>query len=465
MMRRPRSVISSELTHADGIWSRNLMALWLGQGVSQLGDRCYEVAFVWLLVGLTSSTLLIGAVFTMSYLPTVILLVVGGVWADRLSRRGILLASDLLRVGVTLVFAMLVTLGVINVVGMFVFAVAYALVGAFVNPALAALYPALIAPSDYGRATALSQVVRRVAWLVGPALGGLLIARWSVAAALMFDAGTFAVAVVATLVMRMPRQGRQSTDAAENSRSVSDVSGASGVSRPSFARELMSGIRFLLGEPGVLTIVLFFSFTNGLNDVEEVLVPVLARHELRLTAFSYGLLTSAFGAGALIGALFLSAVGDRVRHRVAAICGGTAALGGAIILMGAAPSFVWLILAYFVGGLGFITSEIVSLTLWQHIVPDAARGRVFSVMGAISMGMNPVGYLVAGALGQFVGVRSGLWIGGGLILALMACAYLLPAVRALDRRSFGGQSVAATLGAGEDGARGGEAMTAQGEAL
>jgi MFS family permease len=155
---------------------------------------------------------------------------------------------------------------------------------------------------------------------------------------------------------------------------------------------------------------------------------------LLLTAFAFGLLASCFGIGAVSGALLMGLFGQRLRHRAAAICGSLALFGLAIGAMGLAQSAAALYAAYLVAGTSFIVTEIASSSLWQQIIPNEMLGRVFGVMGTLAMGMNPLGLILAGLLGQVFGVREGLWIGGGAIVALSVLAFLLPMVRALDLR-------------------------------
>src|SRR5262249_40914108 len=137
------------------IWSllaplryRDFTLVWFGQGVSQIGDRCTEIALVWLIVGLTGSSLLLGSVLIAIYIPTLLLLLFGGFLADRGSRRGIILLCDALRAVVIAVFAGLTALGVVSLQEIFALALIYGGVGAFFTPALSALYPSLT-PSEH----------------------------------------------------------------------------------------------------------------------------------------------------------------------------------------------------------------------------------------------------------------------------------------------------------------------------
>ena len=130
-MQRIRTLLAPLSQH-------DFMLVWLGQGISQIGDRSTEFALVWLIVGLTGSSLLLGSVLIAIYIPTLLLLLFGGFLADRSNRRGIILLCDALRAVVIAVFAALVDSQCSSLQQIFILAVIYGLVGAFFGPALSA---------------------------------------------------------------------------------------------------------------------------------------------------------------------------------------------------------------------------------------------------------------------------------------------------------------------------------------
>ncbi|HEY7976323.1 MAG TPA: MFS transporter [Ktedonobacterales bacterium] len=401
--------------------------VWLGQSVSQMGDQVFMIALVWLLVGLTGSSLLMGAVLSASYIPTLLLLLFGGAIADRYSRRGIALLSDGLRALVTAAFAALVTLNLITVPEVFVFSAFYGLVGAFFNPALVALYPSLVTPKQYDAATSLRQITTQAAALAGPALGGLLIAQWSVGAALIFDAASFVVSFIALALMRRRSAAGAAPQTAEQANPAEQPG------RVSRWGEMFAGLRFLRGEPAIFMLILFFSLTNGLNDVEAVLVPRLVRLDLHLSATAFGLMAACMGIGGLLGAFMAGMTSARLRWRAQIIVGSMLLFGGAIILMGLAQNALTLDLAYAALGVTFAVPEVLSGALLQRVIPLQMMGRVVSFISLIAMAMNPAGLFLAGWLGDTLGVRAGLWIGGGAIAGLAALMLFTPAVRTLNQ--------------------------------
>jgi MFS family permease len=409
--------------------SHDFALLWIGQGLSLLGTYASWIAWIWLLTELTGSTALIGLVLAAYSLPAILLMLPAGVWVDRYDPRRIALWSEASSAVLGLVFAVLVTLDRISLATFVAFAILFGVGQAFINPALSALFPAIVRPHEFHAANSLRQASIQCASLIGPPLGGFLIAKWSIGIALAFDAATFALSAFVILCM----QYRHANPGSASARAAVQ-SGASTARR--FTIELLSGVRFLVSQSGMLTIILLFSITNALNNVEAVSVPVLARSDLGLSAAEFGFLGAFLGVGGLLGALAIGALGARVRHSAIIICGSMAVFGATIAAMGSARGAWGLYVMYVLIGLSSVVPEIVSATLWQQLVPRQMRGRVFSLLGTIAMAVNPVGFLFAGAIGEMFGVRQGLQIGGATIFCLSLLTLIVPSVRRIDQQVF-----------------------------
>jgi predicted MFS family arabinose efflux permease len=169
-----------------------------------------------------------------------------------------------------------------------------------------------------------------------------------------------------------------------------------------------------------------------------VLVPFVVQRELRLPATVYGVMGACLGLGTIDGALVIVALESRLRRRIFVVYVALLLFGGAIAAMGVThvlAAFYVAYVAYVAMGIGFIVPEIILTTLLQRIIPPDMRGRVFGTISAVAMAANPLGLLLAGALGQSVGPGGGLLIGGAAIIALAVLMFLFPAVRRLDHRA------------------------------
>jgi hypothetical protein len=144
-------------------------------------------------------------------------------------------------------------------------------------------------------------------------------------------------------------------------------------------------------------------------------------------------MAACMGVGGLIGAFIAGMAPPGLRWRAQFICGSMLIFGGAIVTMGLARDALTLDLAYGVMGVSFAVPEVLSGALFQRIIPNDMLGRVVSVISLLAMVMNPAGLFLAGWLGDTVGLRAGLWVGGGAIVTLALVALFTPTIRALNR--------------------------------
>lgn len=392
-----------------------VMAVLATGTLDSLGASIVSLAVIWLLTGLTHSAAELGLFFMIIELPYLLLLVPAGIWADRANRRRLALAVLALRILATLAIAWLAHL---HHLAWFVIAlavVAQEAASAVLQPALGAWLFGMTPPEEFAALSGWQQAGGNLATLLGPTLGGILVAVAGIPATIAAGALAGLANWLGIAMNRRPERPR------------ADAAQGAGVSAG-----FSAGWRFVRQSPGMLSMVLFFSATNGLNDVEAVLVPLLARLVLHLAAWQFGLLSTAFGVGGILGAFGGVRLDGRSLRKLPWAFGAMAVFGVAIVAMGFALNAWWLGISYFVLGLSFATTEVVTNALWQRMVPDDVRGRVMSTMSTLARIANPIGYAFAGWLGAALGIREGLWIGGGAIILLAALMVLSRSVRALE---------------------------------
>ncbi len=393
--------------------------------LDSLGGSVVSLAMIWLLTGITRSAGQLGLFFMIVELPYLLLLVPAGVWADRANRRRLALFMLALRIVATLVLAWLAHLHHVAWYLIAAAVVAQESMTAVLQPAYSAWLFGLTPAEDFAALNGWQQAGTHVATLLGPTLGGVLVGLAGIPGAIAAGAAS---GLVRWLGIGLNRRPERRTAAAEQTRSQT--------------HGFLVGWQFLRRNPAVLGMVLFFAATNGLNDVEAVLVPLLARLVLHLAAWQFGLLSTAFGAGGLLGAWAGVRVDGRSRSRLPWAFGAMAVFGLGIILMGLAMDGWWLGLCYFVLGITFALTEVVTGTLWQRLVPDEVRGRVMSTMGTLARTANPLGYVAAGWLGAVLGIRQGLWVGGGAIFVVTLAMMLSRGVRTLEGSSQASEDAA-----------------------
>ncbi|MGZ4614074.1 MAG: MFS transporter [Actinomycetes bacterium] len=393
--------------------------LFTGQVLSILGDRVTSVVLPFAVLAVGGGVGAVAVVSAAQFLPFAVLALPAGVWADRLDRKRIIIASDVTRFVCQLTAGILLLSGSADVTHLAVLAAVYGAADAFFAPAFTGLLPGTVAPVNLQPANALRGLSYSIGSVAGPVLAGLLVALSGPGGALLFDAGTFAVSV-ACLVPLRPRVIRDAMadDAPEASTQhflTSLKEGWSEVRRRSWV------LAFLGGMASYHVIVLPAIFVLG---------PVLAQEDLR-GAQSWAVITAGFGIGSVLGDLLLLRWRPRFALRVAALLLVGASCQAAFIGSGLG---VWAI-----AGLEVLAGICVTgtFTLWetslQEHVPDRALSRVSSYDYLTSAGLIPLGNLLSGAAVAALGLKQSLFTMSALGIAAALAVFAVPAVRHLPR--------------------------------
>ena len=361
-------------TNSDSLLNNpRFLQLWVGQACSFVGDAVSMVALVILVVKLTGSAAAVGGVLLARLLPTLASPLVG-VYADRLDRRAVLVASDLVRAILLLamVFArdLVVLLVLIFLMG---------LARTLFNPTIRAAFPGVVEGGDLTRANALVSGSFSVSITLGPAIGGLLVATIGVGAAFVLDAATFLLSALLLSRIPMPR--------------------SPSVGEGGYGRELKEGLKYLAKTRVLLAIVtgaFLTMLTINLTVPAEVF---LAKRTFGTGDAGYGLLVGVWGGGMVLGSSLMAVLGNRV----GALPFYFAAIG--LAGTGFAHTFILALGALAVAGIANGIDDVAASTILQERVPDALLGRVFSLnFFGLSAG-EVFAYLAGGALVDTAGPR------------------------------------------------------------
>ncbi|HVT70570.1 MAG TPA: MFS transporter, partial [Trebonia sp.] len=368
---------------------RSLLA---GLAVSQVGDWLYNLALVTLVYQRTGSAMWAGVATAARVVPMVALGPVGGVIADRFGRRGVMIASDLARLGLMLGLA-LVAAAHLPVLLVPVIAALATAASAPYLPCVSAITPRLVSGADLPGANAARSAVTAAGVIAGPALGGVLLLAGSAATAFVVNAVTFGVAVVFTLAIRDRR-------AFEIIRAGTGTAGG-------LLREIADGAAALRAHPAAIRLVGADVMGSLVYGMQTVLLILVAR-QAGLGLHGYGYLFAAIGAGGLAGTAVAGRVA-RLPHHVA-LAGSLALVGVPMLIL---PTAHWapaaLLLAGFTGA-GALCVEIMTETGLQRMLDDEVFGRAYGLALPASVGAIPVGALVAPVLVSAFGVTAALLV-------------------------------------------------------
>ena len=373
------------------------------QLVAQTGTWMQTVAQSWLVLQLTPSPFKLGLIGSLQFAPILLFSIASGALADRVRKRRLLIGAQAALGCQALGLAALVASGRVEYWHVAVLAFCSGLVNVLDQPARQSLVAEMVGRADVASAVALNSASFNAARIVGPGLGGLLIASFGVVPAFVLNGLGFAVAVIMLLGLR--------TQGAPKARSGEGV-----------LRDVVTGLRYAVSTPEIrLTLGLLFIVSICVFNF-TVYVPLVVRTVLHLGAEGFGLLMACLGVGAVTGALTVGALGAR-RPPAAVLFGAAALACGALVTLSTARTFsLAAVLLFFTGLFGLVLVASCN-TAMQLSAPDELRGRVMSLYTLIWGGVFPFGAFIVGAISEHWGVGRALLVNG--TVGLLGVALLL----------------------------------------
>jgi MFS family permease len=344
-----------------------------------------QVALGWLVYQDTDSPLMVGAVQGVRMVPFLVFGPLGGVLADRLDRRRLMLVSNVLTAAFALVLGMLAATNRAQLWQVFVLTSLIGMSFSFSLPVRQALIPSLVSRGHLMNAVALQSTGFQLTSVVAPAVAGLLIGAFNPGA--VFLANAVLYALVAILVARIKVPPRTDVEAAE-------------ARRESMVANVKQGFAYAAREPVVRTVLLLAMLPVVFGWPVMTLLPVFARDIFHIGASGLGYRNSALGAGALASTVTLASLGN-VSRRGWLLMGSCLLMGTGLILLGLTPrwpaglAFAFIMLTLI--GAGRMAFQALLSTIVQLTVPDHLRGRVMSIV-TLDLGLTPLGNLLAGAI-------------------------------------------------------------------
>jgi len=394
---------------------RDFALLWAGMTVSLLGDGIFVVAEAWQVYDLDNDPVALSLVGTAWTLGMVAFLLTGGVVTDRVDRRRVLIAADLVRAAALVAMGVLSLSGVIEIWHLVVLALFMGVGEAFFGPAFGAIVPDVVAKEHLVQANALDQLVRQAAArLAGPALGGFIVAAVGAGTAFLIDAGTFllSVACVAAMSVRaLPVERLRSA-----------------------RREMVEGLAYVRREPWLWATLVSASLSLlfFLGPI-EVLLPFVVRNDLGAGAGGYGTVLAATGVGAVAMSLVLGQTGVPRRYLTFMyVTWGLATLPFLVYAFGTAL-WQFVLFALFEGA--FMTAGMVVWgTLMSTRVPPELRGRVHSLDWFVSIGLTPLSFALTGPVSSAIGIDATLVLAAVVPALAMLVLYVVAGLRRDEER-------------------------------
>jgi MFS family permease len=403
--RRPSRLPSTVASFSD----HNFRLFWFGGLVSQTGTWMQMIAQPWLVLEITHSPIAVGTVGALQSLPVLCLALFAGVMTDRFPKHKLMLLTQSLSLVQAVILATLTLSGRVQLWHIYVLALSLGVFTAFDNPTRQSFVVELVGRERTVNAIGLNSAMINGARLLGPAIGGLVISTVGVGVCFVFNAVSYVAMLVALLLLRS-----------------GELKGVRVVKQDGrrILGELGEAMRFVFSVPELVVVVIALGGLGTFGYNFNTVIPLLAEGALHVDGVAFGLLTTAFGTGSVIGAL-TTATSGRASQRKLLL--GAASFSLVFMGVGLAPYYsvamaLLLVLGYC--GMTFATSANSSLQLQA---PDRLRGRVMGLYTLLMAGTTPIGSLLAGFLTSVIGIR--------LAIVCEACGCLLAVAIALIVRA------------------------------
>ena len=399
---QPRRVVLGHLLWRQtfaALRYRNFRLFFAGQLVSLTGSWMQNTAQGWLVYDLTHSKALLGIVAAVGSAPLMLFSILGGSVADRHPKRQIVLFTQTAMMVFAFLFATLVWSGHIRIWEILALAALGGLAMAFDMPARQAFMVEMTSRDDLMNAISLNSSIVNGARVVGPAVAGFLMAQVGLPWCFFLNGVSFLAVIAGLCLMRLPRF----------------------VPPPragSAWGHVAEGFVYVWRHPRLRTILVLFAVVGIFGWSYSVLLPAFAQDVLHVGQARYGMLLSANGIGALLGALTVASVGNRFNRR-RLVLGGLGVFSAMLLLLALVENYYLVLFCLAAGGWGMLLFFSTINTLLQTTASDEMRGRVMGIWTLVFGGVTPIGGVEAGVLSHYLGVRWAV-ASGALVCALAA---------------------------------------------
>jgi len=360
--------------------------------VSLIGTWIQAVAQSWLVFQLTHSAFLLGVVGFLSSIPVFFLSLFGGVLADRLNKRNILIATQTAFMLLAFILAVFTQLKLITPLEIMLIAVLNGIVMAFDAPSRQAVVVELVGKEHLFNAISLNSVAFNSSRIIGPALAGILVALIGMSGCFYINGISFLAVIIALLLIRL-----------NNNRVIREDNTA--------IKDIRDGLNFIKNNRLILILITMVGAVSLFGIAYAIFMPIFANDILKVGVKGLGVLMSSSGVGALIGALILARLGD-FKYKGKFLVLSSMIFSVSLILFSLSKTYIFSIITLiFIGGSSVAAIALIN-TILQTKVPDVFRGRVMSVFMLTFAGIMPFGNLISGWLAQVLGVSVAVMISG-----------------------------------------------------
>ncbi len=409
-------------------WFKRFIIIWSGQSASLIGSQLVQFALVWYLTIQTNSATVLAIASVAAIVPQILLSPIAGAYVDRWKRRHVMIAADALISLSTFVLIVLFALGYAQIWHIFVVLFVRSCFTAFHWPASRAATTMLVPEEHLTRVAGLNQSMQGFANILAPPIAAVLIAFLPIEQVLVFDILTALLAIFPLLVIKFPEPVPKDGP------------------RQKVIVDLKEAFVYLRGWRGAITMMSMFMIVNMLITPAFNLMPILVVDAFHGGAYEYATLEAVAGIGMISGGIALSIWGG-TKKKIITVMSSTILAGIGITLMALVPGNGFLLilgLVLFVGVMMPMLNGSLN-SLLQASIPKGMQGRVFALMGSMSLAAAPVGMAFAGPIVDGVGIQVWFLIAGIPTALIGVIAFLLPSVMGIEDPSSQPEGLGETL--------------------
>lgn len=390
--------------------NRNYRLYWFGQMISLMGDSMQTIGQAWLVLDLTHSAWQLGLVSALQFVPTLLFALFGGIFADRWPKQRVLLITESTDMCLAFLLWALSASGAIQIWHIYVVALLFGLTNSLSQPTSSAFVVELVGRDDLPNAVALNSTRMNLARIVGPGIGGVIIAASSVTTLFLLNALSFLAVIIGLALINthaLYAQVQPHTSTGE---------------QQSVWRSLREGMEYVWKTPAIVLLIVVVGLVLLFGENLHVVLPLFATDVLHVGAPGFGFLSAAMSIGALLASLWLA--WSHLRPTISRVLVATLAFAGLEAIF--AVSHIYLLSLMLIACIGATTAVFgaLSTTILQTVAPDHLRGRVISVYVLFFTGSLPLGSLLTGWLLSLYGPSSGLLICTALCLLVAGAGWL-----------------------------------------
>ena len=377
------------------------------------GQWVQQVTLGWLLYDLTGNSMLLGALNGLRALPFLVTGPMAGVAADRMDRRKLLIYTQWALILTAVAMGMLVASPFLHVWHIFLFTLITGIAWTITEPVRMSMIPAAVPKEDLANAVALNSGGFNLTKVIGPALGGALIAWFGAAENFFVQAIAYSGVLAMIYLMHIPPHRAEAK-------------------RATALANLKEGFAYVWSTPAVLALLTLAYVPRIFAVPYQTLMPVFQKDVLKIGPEGLGLLMAAPGVGAVIAVLTLASLGHRIRRQGLLLVGSIVVLGGFLIFFSQITWFPLALVTLVIVGMFQMFFLASTAMILQLIVPDELRGRVLSLY-MLDRGFMPLGALFAGTTAHFIGAPLTVaTMGATVIVLVLLVAWRVPAIRTLE---------------------------------